>query len=283
MNTIHQFSQYAFQGLKGSYPEHEIQSICHIIYMDVFHFTKIDIHIRKTEQLDKSFSDKFTAIIGCLKSGQPLQYILGETEFAGLRFHVNRSTLIPRPETRELVLWAATSLSPGKKVLDIGTGSGCIAICLAHDCPGIQVTGVDISAEAVATARQNARRNQTGNTTFLQRDILRAEHYSWPVYDLIISNPPYVRESEKKDMQTHVLDYEPHQALFVPDEDPLLFYRHICAFGQQHLSPQGWLYFEMNEALGTEVATLMENHGYQNVEVKKDFYGKDRMVRGSRA
>lgn len=282
MNTIHQLSQYALRELKGSYPDREIHNICQIIFMDLFHFTKIDIHIRKNEHLDESFSDKFIEIIRLLKSGSPLQYLLGETEFGGLKFKVDPSTLIPRPETRELILWAGSSLQGGEKILDIGTGSGCIAICLAHEYPGLSVTGIDISAEAIATATENARLNEAA-VEFLQRDILRPDLYDWPLYDLIISNPPYVRESEKQEMQPQVVNHEPYQALFVPDEDPLLFYKSIAAFGQHRLTPGGWLYVEINEAFGDEIASLLSSYGYSEVEIKKDICAKDRMARGRKS
>lgn len=281
MNTIRQLSQYALQELKDSYPEYEIQSICRIIYMDVLHFTNIDIHIRKNEILDESFINKFSGIIRLLKSGQPIQYILGETEFNGLNFSLNSSTLIPRPETQELVQWAKTILQAGQKILDIGTGSGCIAITLAHTCPGIQVTGTDISPEAIATACSNALRNQV-EIEWMIRDILHYEDSPWVNYDVIISNPPYIREHEKTTMESRVVDYEPHTALFVPDDDPLLFYRKICEFGQSYLNDNGYLFFEINEALGIETVNLLKKYGYQEIELRKDFFGKDRMVKGKR-
>lgn len=282
MNTIRQLFQYALKELNCSYPDREIHNICEIIFMDLFHLTKIDILIRKNEHLDESFSNKFTEIITLLKSGIPLQYVLGETEFGGLKFKVNPSTLIPRPETRELVKWAGSSLHGTEKVLDIGTGSGCIAITLAHEHPDLSVTAIDISAEAIATATENAMLNKVA-VEFLQRDILRPDIYDWSSYDLIVSNPPYVRESEKQWMQPHVLNHEPHRALFVPDENPLLFYKSIAAFGQQRLAPEGWLYLEINEAFGNEVASLLSSSGYAGVEIKKDMCAKDRMIRGRRS
>lgn len=277
MNTIRQLSQYALQELKDTYNPQEIQSICRIVFLDVLQYTKIDIHIRKNEILDESFVDKFFEIVRLLKIGHPLQYIIGETEFSGLKFGVNPSTLIPRPETEELVLLARERLAAGKKVLDIGTGSGCIAIALSAACPEAEVTGIDISPEAVETARTNAVRNRV-KAEFLIRDILHFETEVWQQYDLIVSNPPYVRESEKQDMQRHVLDHEPHRALFVPDSDPLLFYRRIAEFGCRYLASGGFLYFEINEALGKETAALLENYNYRQVHVVKDLFDKDRFV-----
>lgn len=277
MNTIRQLSQYAQQELKDTYNLQEIQSICHIIFLDILQYTKIDIHIRKNDILDESFVDNFFEIIRLLKNGHPLQYIIGETEFSGLKFKLNPSTLIPRPETEELVLLAKKQLYAGKKVLDIGTGSGCIAISLAAACPEAKITGIDISPEAISIARTNAALNQV-KAEFLIRDILHFEKEEWQAYDLIVSNPPYVRESEKQEMQRHVLDHEPHRALFVPDSDPLLFYRRIAEFGCRYLLPGGFLYFEINEALGNETATLLEKYNYQHVQVIKDLFAKDRFV-----
>ena len=277
MNTIRQLSQYALQELKDTYNPQEIQSICRIVFLDVLQYTKIDIHIRKNEILDESFVDKFFEIVRLLKIGHPLQYIIGETEFSGLKFGVNPSTLIPRPETEELVLLARERLAAGKKVLDIGTGSGCIAIALSAACPEAEVTGIDISPEAVETARANAVRNRV-KAEFLIRDSLHFETEAWQQYDLIVSNPPYVRESEKQEMQRHVLDHEPHRALFVPDSDPLLFYRRIAEFGCRYLASGGFLYFEINEALGKETAALLENYNYRQVHVVKDLFDKDRFV-----
>lgn len=277
MNTIRQLSQYALQELKDTYNPQEIQSICRIVFLDVLQYTKIDIHIRKNDILDESFVNKFFEIVRLLRDGHPLQYIIGETEFSGLKFGVNPSTLIPRPETEELVLLAKERLAAGKRALDIGTGSGCIAIALSASCPGAEITGIDISPEAVETARANAIRNRV-KAEFLVRDILHFETETWQHYDLIISNPPYVRESEKQEMQRHVLDHEPHRALFVPDSDPLLFYRRIAEFGCRYLIPGGFLYFEINEALGKETAALLENYNYRQVLVVKDLFDKDRFI-----
>lgn len=277
MNTIRQLSQYALQELKDTYNPQEIQSICRIVFLDVLQYTKIDIHIRKNDILDESFVNKFFEIVRLLRDGHPLQYIIGETEFSGLKFGVNPSTLIPRPETEELVLLAKERLAAGKKVLDIGTGSGCIAITLSAACPESEVTGIDISPEAVETARANAVRNRV-KAEFLIRDILHFETEAWQQYDLIVSNPPYVRESEKQEMQRHVLDHEPHRALFVPDSDPLLFYRRTAEFGCRYLASGGFLYFEINEALGKETAALLENYNYRQVHVVKDLFDKDRFI-----
>ena len=281
MNTIFHLSQYARQALKDSYPEHEIQSICRIIYMDVLHFTNIDIHIKKNETLDESFVNKFHSIIQRLQQNEPLQYILGETTFAGLQFKVNRSTLIPRPETEELVRWVTGNTCSGMHVLDIGTGSGCIAVSIAHLCPQAVVCAIDIAQDTLETAQENALINQT-DVTFMARDILHYDNYKWNSFDIIVSNPPYIRECEKKEMHKNVLEYEPARALFVNDTDPLLFYRTITEFGQHHLKPGGLLFFEINEAFGKETVDLLAQKGYKNIELRKDFFEKERMIKASK-
>lgn len=281
MNTIFHLSQYARQALKDLYPEHEIQSICRIIYMDVLHFTNIDIHIKKNETLDESFVNKFQSIIRRLQQNEPLQYILGETSFAGLPFKVNRTTLIPRPETEELVKWVTENTRTGMRILDIGTGSGCIAISISHFCPQAIVCGIDIASDTLATARENALTNRS-DATFMERDILHYDNYNWDTFDIIVSNPPYIRESEKKGMHRNVLDYEPSRALFVDDADPLLFYRTIADFGLRYLKSEGLLFFEINEALGKETTDLLDKKGYKNIILKKDFYGKERMIKATK-
>ncbi len=281
MNTIHYLSQYALQELKDSYPKHEIQSICNIIYMDVLHFTNIDIHLRKNEILAESFINNFIEIVNLLKNGHPIQYIIGETEFAGLKFNLNRSTLIPRPETQELIIWAKDFIYAKQKILDIGTGSGCIAITLAHLCPNANITGVDFSKKAIDTAIKNAKRNQV-EVNWLTRDVINYNNFSWENYDLIISNPPYIKECEKSSMESKVLDFEPSTALFVPNHDPLIFYRTICELGQKHLKNEGYLFFEINEALGIETCQLIEQYGYRNIELRKDFFGKERMIKAKK-
>ena len=280
MNTIFQLSKYAQQILKGIYTEHEIKSICQIIYMDVLHFTNIDIHIRKNECLEESFINNFQNIIQRLKVGEPLQYIIGTACFNGMTFHVNPSTLIPRPETEELVRWVSTEVKPAMNILDIGTGSGCIAISIAKYCPEAIVSAVDIANDTLDTAKLNAETNQV-TVDFSIKDILKFESYHWKEYDLIVSNPPYVRESEKKDMETQVLDHEPERALFVSDQDPLAFYRRIGEFGLGHLKDKGFLFFEINEALGQETADMLRQQGYMNISIRQDFYGKDRMIKCS--
>lgn len=280
MNTIFDLQQYALQELKDTYNEHEVKVLCSLIFCKILHCTNIEIHLNKHEFLAKRFVDNFIQVVAELKTDKPIQYVLGETEFAGLDFHVNPNTLIPRPETEELVMWVIDSgLISGARVLDVGTGSGCIAVSLGKLVGGLKIQGVDISPDAVRQADENARENGV-EVDFLVRDILRHEEWEWPCFDVIVSNPPYVRLSEKELMHDRVLNYEPHEALFVTDDDPLLFYRRIAEFGLQHLNPGGALFFEINEALGQEMIELLSGIGYRDVELRKDIHERERMVKG---
>lgn len=229
--------------------------------------------------------EKFQKAILRLKIHEPIQYIIGETEFYGLPFKVNKHTLIPRPETEELVEWIYSEFSNqqstinNQQFLDIGTGSGCIAISLAKYLPNSKVSALDISEEALKIARENAETNKV-EVDFFQKDILAAETLP-KKYDVIISNPPYVRELEKKQMQQNVLKHEPESALYVGNEDPLLFYRTISHLAKKHLNPEGKLFFEINEYLADELTALLEDEGFKNIQVKKDIFGKDRMIKCS--
>jgi release factor glutamine methyltransferase len=216
-----------------------------------------------------------------LKKEKPIQYILGETEFYGLPFLVNENTLIPRPETEELVEWILESTKYEEQntklnVLDIGTGSGCIAISLAKNLPSAQVSAIDVSEKALATAHKNAKINKV-DVNFILKNILETESLD-EKYDVIVSNPPYVRNLEKEEIKPNVLEYEPHLALFVEDNDALLFYRKIAALAKKNLSENGKLYFEINQYLGKETVRLLEGMDFKNVILKKDVYGNDRMI-----
>ena len=282
MNTMSGLQQYALQELKDTYNEHEIKYLCSHLFCKILHCTNIEIHLKKHELLDKRFIDNFVEVVAELKKNRPVQYVLGETEFLGVDFHLNSETLIPRPETEELVMWVAKSgLKTGDKVLDVGTGSGCIVVALGKMVNGLELHGVDISPEALRQAGENARENGV-EVCFRERDILHHEKWEWADFDVIVSNPPYVRVSEKALMHERVLGYEPHRALFVTDEDPLVFYRVIAEFGCLHLKPGGILFFEINEAFGQEMVDLLSGMGYRDVELRKDIHERDRMVRGKR-
>lgn len=199
-------------------------------------------------------------------------------------FKVNENTLIPRPETEELVDWVITSFDKQKeetqfKILDIGTGSGCISISLAKNLPETNVFALDVSKEALQTAKQNAEMNGV-EVVFIHDDILNTNFSPLAVFDVIVSNPPYVRNLEKVEIKSNVLDNEPHIALFVDNENPLQFYKAICEFAQNNLKDEGVLYFEINEYLGQEMIQLLKEFGFKSIELKKDLFGKDRMIKG---
>lgn len=249
--------------------------------------TRIEIALNpKVEVLEEDL-ERFKDAILRLKKHEPVQYIIGETEFYGLDFKVNKYTLIPRPETEELVEWIISEFRFSTEViniLDIGTGSGCIAISLAKNLPNAEVNALDVSSEALKIALQNAEFNEV-RVDFYETDILKAKTLPTGVgqtsrkYDVIVSNPPYVRELEKNQMQPNVLEYEPETALFVKDEDPLLFYKAISHLAKVSLKPNGQLFFEINEQFGEELKAFLKEEGFQQIEVKQDIYGKDRMLK----
>ena len=225
-------------------------------------------------------------ILNELKTGKPLQYVIGETDFYGLNFIVNPSVLIPRPETEELVEWILSDLRiskralEGTRIIDIGTGSGCIPITIKKNIPEAQLYAIDISQEALDISKKNAVLNQT-KINFIQDDILKSSNTSLnkEKFQIIVSNPPYVMEAEKKQMLPNVLDYEPHLALFVPNNDPLIFYKTIADFAIKHLDTNGLLYLEINENLGKETINILKEKGLKNIELRQDLRGKDRMIR----
>ncbi|MCG2420045.1 peptide chain release factor N(5)-glutamine methyltransferase [Aequorivita sp. F47161] len=269
--------------LSGIYPSEEIQSFFNILSEKYLGFTRLQIALDPKVEVTEKDSEKFEKALLRLKKHEPIQYIIGETEFYGLPFKVNKHTLIPRPETEELVEWILsekalpTQISNFNTILDIGTGSGCIAISLAKNLQNAEVAALDISEEALQIARENAKLN-SAEVTFFQTDILKAETLPTQ-YNIIVSNPPYVRELEMEKMQQNVLKYEPNTALYVKDVDPLLFYRAISTLAKSHLKPDGKLFFEINEYLSEELSALLTSEGFRNIEVKKDIFGKDRMVK----
>ena len=213
-----------------------------------------------------------------------LQYVLGQANFCGRTFMVNEHVLIPRPETEELCQWInSQDASPRVRLLDIGTGSGCIAITLAAMYPKAEVTAWDISPEALEVARENAKRTHV-NVSFEQVDALNLPHSSFLTshFSLIVSNPPYICNKERACMEANVLEHEPHTALFVPDDDPLLFYRAIAQYGQTALEPEGWLYFEINPLYAQPLSDMLHMMSYHDIELKLDQYGKQRMIRAKR-
>ena len=278
------------QELSSLYEEQEIDSFFYIILEKLHGLKRIDLALNPQTVMDGAHLKQWKNIVSELKKQRPVQYILGETEFYGLRFLVNENTLIPRPETEELVELIIESTNyelrnTKLKVLDIGTGSGCIAISLAKHLPTSEVYAIDVSEEALATAKKNAELNKVA-INFISTNILDVVNLSavaglYKQFDIIVSNPPYVRNLEKDQIKPNVLEYEPHLALFVDDIDPLLFYRKIAELAKKNLNENGKLYFEINQYLGKETIKLLEDFGFRNVELKKDIYGNDRMIEGT--
>lgn len=280
--TYKQAFAYIHQELKNGYPETEIEAFIQIICRHLFGLSRFDCMMRNTECLTEKSESQIYNIIQDLKRYKPLQYILGETEFYGMRFFVDRSVLIPRPETEELVEWIISDCKgeDNLSIIDIGTGSGCIPIALAKHLSNAQVTAVDISEEALSTARKNALENNV-NVQFIQADILKRSLPKDFSFDVIVSNPPYVTADQKTQMNANVLDYEPYIALFAPDQNPFAFYEAIASVAQAHLKPEGLLYFEINEALPYETAESINKYGF-NTKLKQDINGKYRMIKAKR-
>ncbi len=268
--------------LSEVYPSEEIQSFFNILCEKYLHLSRIEIALNSEKIISKEDVEMFQQTLLRLQNHEPIQYIIGETEFYGLTFKVNKHTLIPRSETEELVEWILDNSEfriQNSELLDIGTGSGCIAVSLAKNLSEAKVSALDISEEALKIAQQNAELNKV-KVEFFQTDILKTKTLPRK-YNAIVSNPPYVREMEKRQMQQNVLNYEPDSALYVKDEDPLLFYRVISKLAKDHLQPNGKLFFEINEYLAEELILLLKSEGFQNIEVKKDIFGKDRMIKCS--
>lgn len=269
--------------LKNMYSAEEIENFIFFSMHEYLGYTRRHLQLKSNQEIEEKNAERFSTILSELKNHKPIQYILGHTEFYGLKIRVNEHVLIPRPETEELVEEILQNVNGETEpnILDIGTGSGCIAIALKKNLPQATVSAIDISDEALLVAKQNSILNQTP-INFLQGDILtaraEAEAKDENLFDIIVSNPPYVRASEKSAMSKNVLDYEPHLALFVDDKDPLLFYSSISDFAMHNLARDGKLYFEINETLGTEVRNLLEKKGFKNVTIKKDMSGKDRIA-----
>ncbi len=276
---IQEFKKYFFSELSNLYPETEIQSFFTILVEFKLHLSRIQLALEHNFELDNDDLDFLKNALSKLKNQIPIQYIVGETAFCGMIFKVDKNVLIPRPETEELVEWITQNHknSNSLKILDIGTGSGCIAISLARNLPNAKVSAIDISAEALNVAKNNANFNKV-KVNFIHADILTLSKLP-DTFDIIVSNPPYVRELEKAQMQQNVLSNEPHIALFVENGNPLLFYDKIADLAKKHLTKNGVLYFEINQYLGNETVDLLKSKGFNAIELKEDIYGVDRMVR----
>lgn len=275
---LKEYRNYFIEKLAPLYDGMEAESFFNITLEELKGWKRIDLAMQPDAVLSSEEIAKWNGILEQLEEQRPIQYIFGKAHFYGLEFEVNENTLIPRPETEELVEWIVKENEFKGKItlLDIGTGSGCIAISLAKNLSDAAVSAIDVSTEALAVAKRNALHNKT-NVNFIHQDILAAETLP-QTFDVIVSNPPYVRNLEKAEIKENVLQYEPHLALFVEDNDALLFYRKIALLAKANLSPNGKLYFEINQYLGAEMIDMLENFGFKNIVLKKDIYGNDRMI-----
>ena len=281
---LKQYKTHFFDALKNIQDEREIESFFFILTEYLHNLKRVDVALNPDFELSEEAVEKWNAILAELQQEKPIQYITEEAWFYGLRFEVNENTLIPRPETEELVEWIIESQkskvqSQKLEILDIGTGSGCIPVSLKVNLPQANVSAIDISEKALEVAKRNAAINKV-DINFIQANILEVEDlFQFPSpYNIIVSNPPYVRVLEKQEIKKNVLDYEPHLALFVDDTDALLFYRKIAQLALKNLTPNGLLFFEINQYLGKETVALLENLGFNNIELRKDIYGNDRMI-----
>lgn len=288
---IKTYKSYFLQELSTIYDEMEATSFFYLILEHLCQLKRIDLALNPDFEISENDKVRWQNILTELKTQKPIQYILGETEFYGLKFLVNENVLIPRPETEELVELILKSTkeegqSTNLKVIDIGTGSGCIAISLAKNLPNAKVFAIDVSEKAILTAQENAKLNGV-EVNFIQQNILEIDEliklptssFQRPTFfDIIVSNPPYVRMLEKEEIKTNVLEYEPHLALFVEDNDALIFYRKIAQLAKKSLTENGKLYFEINQYLGKETVILLEKMDFKNIELLQDIYGNDRMI-----
>ena len=265
---------YFLSELTSFYSKEEVESMAFWSIQSVSNLSRSEYLLASNTLLSAQDNNSYYDIISRLKKQEPLQYILGESEFYGLTMKVNSGCLIPRPETEELVSWILKH--DFKNVVDIGTGSGCIAIALAKYSDA-QITAYDVSSDALNIAKENAKINQV-NVDFVKHDIFEEIDLK-KSFDLIVSNPPYVLGSEKKLMNRNVLDYEPHLALFVSDDDALLYYQRIIEFSKAHLTNEGLLFFEINEQKALDVKKILEKNEFTDILIKKDMQGKNRMVK----
>ena len=292
---VKQYRNYFNETLKTIYPITEIDSFFFLLLEEYLGFRRVDIVLKSDFKITQETLNLLQSATKQLEQEVPLQYIIGKTEFYGLPFVVNKHVLIPRPETEELVAWVVSESSRFKtfntstkqttetkqlKILDIGTGSGCIPVSLKKQLPFAEISAIDISREALTVAKKNAVLNNV-DIHFILQDILKTvaldQHY-----DIIISNPPYVRELEKKELKNNVLKNEPHVALFVENDNPLMFYDKIAELAKNYLNKNGLLFFEINQYLGTETIDLVNKKGLKNIQLKKDMFGNDRIIVASK-
>lgn len=270
--------------LSSSYPREEIDSF---FFLTVEHFLDLPrfiLAIQPEHSLTKEEGTPLFETLAKLKTNEPIQYILGETEFMGMSFVVNASVLIPRPETEELVRWIVEEVNKSMgetiRMLDIGTGSGCIAVSLAKNLPNARLSALDVSEEALLVAQENAKSHQV-EVSFQLADVLDTSLQIDGNFNVMVSNPPYVRELEQQEMKQNVTAFEPHQALYVSDDNPLVFYKSINQLAKRHLTSGGMLFYEINQYLANEMRGLMEEDGFSEIEIRKDIFGNFRMLKAT--
>ncbi|MDP5093449.1 MAG: peptide chain release factor N(5)-glutamine methyltransferase [Polaribacter sp.] len=292
--TLKEYKKDFFKALENHFPSTEIDTFFMYLIEEYLDFKRIDIVLNPDFLINEEKISLFDTALIKLKNHEPIQYILGKTEFFGFPFIVDKNTLIPRPETEELVAWIIDEIrilndkSFSKiSILDIGTGTGCIPISLSKNINYTSVFAIDISEKALEIAIKNAELNQV-SISFFEMDILKTSNLNLLSkdkteinFDIIVSNPPYVRELEKSAMSKNVLENEPHEALFVSDKNPLIFYEKIADLALQHLSENGFLFFEINQYLGNQTVEMLLNKGFKNIELRKDIFGNDRMIKAS--
>ncbi|WP_430929000.1 peptide chain release factor N(5)-glutamine methyltransferase [Polaribacter marinivivus] len=281
--TLKELKTHYLNSLSKLYPKTEINTFFFYLIEEYLDLQRIDFSLQPNKIIENTDFLKFEKALNRLKKEEPIQYILGKTEFYGYPFLVTKDTLIPRPETEELVEWILQELEFQKKkktsILDIGTGSGCIAISLAKKNKNLSVSAIDFSKEAIEIAKQNAKLNEV-NIYLIEKDILLTKELD-TAFDVIVSNPPYIRELEKVEIKNNVLQNEPHSALFVSDSNPLIFYSKIADLAKNHLTKNGLLFFEINQYLGQETKVMLSKKGFKNIELRKDFFGNDRMIKAN--
>jgi len=292
--SLKEYKKLFSETLKDIFPSTEIDTFFLYLMQEYLGFTRVDLVLQSDFIIDQNTKNLFDRALERLKNQEPIQYILGKTDFFGLPFLVDKNTLIPRPETEELVAWIIDEVeilnnksSPKISLLDIGTGSGCIPISLAKNIDFAAIYAIDISTKTLEVALKNADSNQV-SISFFEMDILKTSNLDLLSkdktqinFDIIVSNPPYVRESEKSAMDKNVLENEPHQALFVSDENPLVFYEKIADLALLHLSRNGLLFFEINQYLGNQTVNMLLKKGFKNIELRKDIFGNNRMIKAN--
>ena len=273
---------YIRKSLETLYPPEEIHGLTQWILEKVCNLPRHQQIWHKDKELSQTEKQTIQTIVQRLLNSEPIQYIFGETEFYGLPFKVSPSVLIPRPETEELVHRIIQEQTASNlRILDIGTGSGCIAVTLAKKLTEADVYALDISEDVLQIAQQNAQRNEV-TIQLIHAGIFLINASTLPLFDMIVSNPPYVTMSEKARLKPNVLDYEPHQALFVPDNDPIRFYHKIAEFGRDKLTVKGLLYFEINPLFGETIGRMLHQKGYRSIEVSRDLSGKERFIKATK-